>query len=140
MTTNDISAVEKAVRTWFDEYVDTFIDLATASSVDPIPLLKYFATPISMTTSASHFAVTDSAILIVGLRQELESLQAANYGGSTAVDPMVRVLNDRAALVEVTWVRHDRGGKEFQRMRMLYLVAATDVGWRIQALCEIKLI
>ncbi|GGT13505.1 DUF6841 family protein [Streptomyces purpureus] len=32
-----------------------------------------------------------------------------------------------------TWARQDRQGREFQRVRVLYLVARTDAGWRTVA-------
>jgi hypothetical protein len=46
---------------------------------------------------------------------------------------MVRGLNERAAEIEVTWARQDRQGREFQRVRVLYLVARSDAGWRTVA-------
>jgi hypothetical protein len=46
---------------------------------------------------------------------------------------VVRGLNERAAEIEVTWVRQDRQGREFQRVRVLYMVARTDAGWRTVA-------
>ncbi|WP_326593304.1 DUF6841 family protein [Streptomyces sp. NBC_01294] len=45
----------------------------------------------------------------------------------------MRALNERSALIEVTWARHDSGGSEFQRVRVLYLAARTVAGWRTTA-------
>lgn len=128
-----LSAVEAEVRAWFDRYVSTFIGLAAAGETDPTPLLDYFAVPISMTTDAAHVVLTSSDALAAGLAQELRTLRDAGYGGSTALDHEIRALNERAVLVAVTWVRHDSGGREFQRVRVMYLVAQTDAGWRTTA-------
>ncbi|WP_326586140.1 DUF6841 family protein [Streptomyces sp. NBC_01294] len=54
MPHTDLSAVEADVRTWFDQYVATFIGLAAAGRTDPAPLLDYFDAPITMTTDAAH--------------------------------------------------------------------------------------
>ncbi|SOE06472.1 hypothetical protein SAMN06272765_7286 [Streptomyces sp. Ag109_G2-15] len=43
------------------------------------------------------------------------------------------MLNERAAQIEVTWARQDSQGREFQRVRVLYLAARTDAGWRTVA-------
>ncbi|MEV6734032.1 MULTISPECIES: hypothetical protein [unclassified Streptomyces] len=133
MPHTDLSAVEDDVRAWFDQYVSTFIGLASAGRTDPAPLLGYFAVPITMTTSAAHAALTSGETLSAGLANELQSLRDADYGGSTALDREVRALNQRSALIEVTWVRNDSVGAEFQRVRVLYLVAKTDAGWRTTA-------
>ncbi|WP_373560438.1 hypothetical protein [Streptomyces sp. Ag109_G2-15] len=63
----------------------------------------------------------------------MRALRDADYGGSKALDPVVRVLNERAAQIEVTWARQDSQGREFQRVRVLYLAARTDAGWRTVA-------
>ncbi|WP_412075211.1 hypothetical protein ACLF6K_04240 [Streptomyces xanthophaeus] len=128
-----LSAVEAEARAWFDQYVSTFVGLAAAGESDPAPLLDYFAVPISMTTDAAHVVLTSADALVSGLSQELRTLRDAGYGGSTALDPEVRALNERCVLIEVTWARNDTGGREFQRVRVLYLVARTDAGWRTTA-------
>ncbi|WP_404962106.1 hypothetical protein [Streptomyces sp. 147326] len=133
MPHTDLSAVEADVRTWFDQYVSTFIGLAATGRTDPAPLLDYFAVPITMTTDAAHMVLTSTEALTAGLANELQTLRDADYGGSTALDPQVRALNERSALVEVTWARNDSGGHEFQRVRVLYLAARTVAGWRTTA-------
>ncbi|WP_326593303.1 DUF6841 family protein [Streptomyces sp. NBC_01294] len=60
MPHTDLSAVEADVRTWFDQYVATFIGLAAAGRTDPAPLLDYFDAPITMTTDAAHVPVLAS--------------------------------------------------------------------------------
>ncbi|WP_327412077.1 DUF6841 family protein [Streptomyces sp. NBC_01233] len=133
MPHRDLSAVEADVRSWFDQYVSTFIGLAAAGRTDPAPLLDYFAVPITMTTDAAHMVLTSTDALTAGLANELQALRDAGYGGSTALDHQVRALNERSALVEVTWARNDTGGREFQRVRVLYLAARTVAGWRTTA-------
>lgn len=129
----DLSAVEADARAWFDEYVTTFIGLAAAGRTDPAPLLDYFAVPITMTTDGAHTVLTSGAALVAGLTHELQTLREAGYGGSEALDLEVRALNERSALIEVTWARSDGSGREFQRVRVLYLAARTDDGWRTTA-------
>nr|MDT0516155.1 hypothetical protein [Streptomyces sp. DSM 41633] len=133
MPHTDLSAVEADVRTWFDQYVSTFIGLAAAGRTDPAPLLDYFDVPITMTTDAAHMVLASTDALTAGLTNELQTLRDADYGGSAALDLQVRALNGRSVLVEVTWVRNDSGGREFQRLRVLYLVARTVAGWRTTA-------
>ncbi|MEU9083469.1 hypothetical protein [Streptomyces sp. NPDC048357] len=133
MPHTDLSAVEADVRTWFDQYVSTFIGLAAAGRTDPAPLLDYFAVPITMTTDAVHVVLASGDTLAAALTNELQTLRDADYGGSTALDPHVRALNQRSALIEVTWARNDSGGREFQRVRVLYLAARTVAGWRTTA-------
>ncbi|MDX3537629.1 hypothetical protein PV721_25315 [Streptomyces sp. MB09-01] len=133
MPHKDLSAVEADVRTWFDQYVSTFIGLAAAGRTDPAPLLDYFSVPITMTTDAAHMVLATTDALAAGLANELQTLRDADYGGSTALDLQVRALNERSAVVEVTWSRNDSGGREFQRVRVLYLAARTVAGWRTTA-------
>ncbi|MFD9355115.1 hypothetical protein [Streptomyces sp. NPDC060031] len=133
MPHTDLSAVADDARAWFDQYVSTFIGLASAGRTDPAPLLAYFAVPITITTGAAHTVLGSGEALTAGLAHELRTLRDADYGGSTAVDPEVRALNERSALIEVTWVRNDTAGREFQRVRVLYLAARTDAGWRTTA-------
>ncbi|MFD4869599.1 hypothetical protein [Streptomyces sp. NPDC058412] len=133
MPHTDLSAVEADVRTWFDQYVSTFIGLAAVGRTDPAPLLDYFSVPITMTTDAVHVVLASVDTLAAALTNELQMLRDADYGGSTALDPQVRVLNERSALIEVTWARNDSGGREFQRVRVLYLAARTVAGWQTTA-------
>lgn len=133
MPHTDLSAVEADARAWFDQYVTTFIGLAAAGRTDPAPLLDYFAVPLTMTTDTAHSVVTSTAELVGGLTHELQTLRDADYGGSKALDLDVRALNERSTLIEVTWVRNDSSGREFQRVRVLYLAAGTDAGWRTTA-------
>ncbi|MER6317185.1 hypothetical protein ABT237_25985 [Streptomyces sp. NPDC001581] len=133
MPHTDPSAVEADVRTWFDQYVSTFIGLAAAGRTDPAPLLDYFSVPITMTTDAVHVVLASVDTLAAALTNELQMLRDADYGGSAALDPQVRVLNERSALIEVTWARNDSGGREFQRVRVLYLAARTVAGWQTTA-------
>ncbi|MFB7180009.1 hypothetical protein ACFCYI_20225 [Streptomyces sp. NPDC056257] len=133
MPHTDLSAVEADARAWFDQYVSTFIGLAAAGRTDPAPLLDYFSVPITMTTDAVHVVLASDETLAAALTNELQMLRDADYGGSTALDPQVRPLNERSALIEVTWARNDRAGREFQRVRVLYLAARTVAGWRTTA-------
>ncbi|MGW7437876.1 DUF6841 family protein [Streptomyces sp. NPDC054849] len=133
MPHTDLSTVETDVRAWFDQYVSTFIGLAAGGRTDPAPLLDYFSVPITMTTDAAHVVLASEAALAAGLAHELQTLRDAGYGGSTALDPEVRALNERSALIEVTWARNDSSGREFQRVRVLYLAARTVAGWRTTA-------
>ncbi|MGC0334925.1 hypothetical protein RKD23_008002 [Streptomyces sp. SAI-170] len=133
MTHTALAAVANEAQAWFDSYVETFIALAAKGSTDPAPLLDYFSVPISMTTGTAHTVLTSADALSQGLAHELGALRDADYGGSKALDPVVRVLNERAAQIEVTWARQDSQGREFQRVRVLYLAARTDAGWRTVA-------
>ncbi|MFE9929668.1 hypothetical protein [Streptomyces sp. NPDC005533] len=133
MPHTDLSTVEADVRAWFDQYVSTFVGLAEAGGTDPAPLLAYFSVPITMTTDAVHVVLASEETLAAALTNELQMLRDADYGGSKALDPQVRALNERSALIEVTWARHDKGGREFQRVRVMYLAARTVAGWRTTA-------
>ncbi len=125
------SATETEVRSWFDEYVQTFVRCAGSKSGDAEPLQKYIHTPFSL--------ATDDMFLVLGSREEvarmlgheLTQLARSNYGGSTAIDPTLQVINRRAAVIAVTWSRTDQSGAEFQRLRVSYWVVKTDAGWRM---------
>ncbi|GAA2281713.1 hypothetical protein GCM10010430_79630 [Kitasatospora cystarginea] len=133
MSRTDLSLVEENAKQWFERYATTFIELAGSGATDATPLLEYFAVPLTMTTSTAHLTVTTTEQLTAALGQEILALCEADYGSSQALDQMIRVLNDRSALIEVTWARYTRAGSEFQRTRVLYLVARTAEGWRITA-------
>jgi hypothetical protein len=130
VSVTDLSPVEAEAKLWFDRYTATFVGLALSAEADPAPLLDYFAVPLTLTTAAAHTVIGTTEALLAGLGQELRAFREADYGGSTAHDPVVRALNERSVLIEVVWSRHDRAGAEFQRSRMLYLVARTPAGWR----------
>ncbi|MEK2475796.1 hypothetical protein [Streptomyces noursei] len=133
MSRTDRSPVEESAKQWFERYATTFIELAGSGATQAASLLGYFAVPLTMTTSAAHLTLTTTGQLTAALGQELIALREADYGSSQALDQVVRGLNDRSVLIEVTWARYNRSGSEFQRTRVLYLVARTADGWRITA-------
>ncbi|MFF2146809.1 hypothetical protein [Kitasatospora sp. NPDC058190] len=131
MSTADLSRAETDAKQLFDRYAATFIELAAAGGSDPAPLLEYFAVPLTVTTGSAHTVLTSAEQLTAGLAHELAALRDLDYGGSQALDPAVRELNERAVTIEVSWARYDRSGAEFQRPRVFYFLARTPDGWRI---------
>ncbi|MFJ9777739.1 hypothetical protein ACIRVF_41945 [Kitasatospora sp. NPDC101157] len=103
MTRIDLTTVANEARTWFEGYVETFTGPAAERSTDPAPLLDYFSVPTSTTTGTAHTVLTSTEALSRALRhrQELSALRDADNGGSTALDTVVRGLNERAVETEV---------------------------------------
>jgi hypothetical protein len=127
----DHGSVEAEVRAWFNEYVETFVRCAGSGSADAEPLLKYLHAPSSLATG-DLFVVVRTREEVAGLLGgELARLAKSDYGGSTAIDPIIQVINRRSATIAVTWSRTTRSGVEFQRLQVSYWIARTDDGWRI---------
>lgn len=125
--------IESDVHRWFFEYVETFIRCASSPSPDVEALQRYFHAPTWMTTDTVFLSIGTREQVGAILGNELSQLAKADYGGSQAIDPVIQVFNQRSAMVTVTWARSDRNGVEFQRMRVSYVVACTDLGWKIVA-------
>lgn len=138
MSSTDLFSVEENAKQWFAQYATAFIELASSGETVPTPLLAYFAVPLTMTTSTAHLTISTTEQLAAALGQELLALTEADYGGSQALDQVVRVLNERSVLIEATWARYNRAGGEFQRVRLLYLVARTAEGWRTTAVSMVE--
>lgn len=125
-----MATTQDDVEQWFDRYVETFMQVVQADHTDPEPLLEFFSVPMTLTTATGHQPITDRKAMAAALSQELQTLKAADFAGSSGQDRHCRILHDRAALIEVIWSRHDHKAREFQRIHALYLCALTDNGWR----------
>lgn len=120
-----------AVHQWFFGYVDTFVRLARGGSGDAEPLLQYFHAPLSFVTDGAFVLTEKREQIGAFLGRELSQLAQSDYGDSRAIDVDLQVYNQRSAAMAVTWVRSNRSGAEFQRVRVTYWIANTAAGWRI---------
>jgi len=57
-----------------------------------------------------------------GMGGEIEKLHQAHFAGSTLDKCDIKVLNNRAALVDALWLRRDSAGSIMSRFAVIYLV------------------
>jgi hypothetical protein len=129
----DPGALVAEVRAWYDGYFRIFARLGRGESSDLEALADLFATPTILVTDERCLTVADRAGLLRVLGDQVEQLRRAGYSRSDTHRLEVRALNERAALVEGTFSRHDEQGREYARLGAAYLVTRTDAGWRFAA-------
>ena len=127
------SEIVAMLREMFDRYCATFVDLADGERSDIGALLSFYGAPLRFIGPTFHMVMKDNAAITSrdGIGGELERLHAAHLAGSTLDKFEASVLNQRAALVDTTWLRRDADGKLIARYGVVYLVALTTDGWRI---------
>jgi len=129
----DLSLAERDAQQVFDRYTAVFIQSAASGDLDPRPLSAFLALPVIFTSDEGHLTATTVEQLAALTVQELRQLRENDYGGTDILTKSVRALNACAVVIEITWVRRDVRGQEFQRSGSHYLMARTDDGWRIVA-------
>jgi NTF2-like protein (DUF6841) len=130
----DPDAVSAEVRAWYDGYVATFAGLARGESADLEPLVDFCAIPLTVIMDNRYLAIADRSAARSLLGNQVEQLRRAKYARTVIHRLEVRALNERAALIEGAFSRHDDQGNEFARLGAAYLAARTDGGWRFAAL------
>ena len=130
----DPDTVPAEVRAWYEDYFATFAGLARGESSDLEPLVDYFAIPLTVIMDSRYLAIADRSAARGLLGDQVEQLRRARYARTAIHRLEVRALNDRAALIEGSFSRHDDQGDEFARLGAAYLAAKTDGGWRFAAL------
>ena len=121
------------INEMLEHYGPTFVDLAIGKRSDMDALLEFYGAPLRFIGPTFHMVMKDNAAIIgpAGMGGEIDRLRQANFGASTLDKCNVNVLNDRAALVDALWLRHDTSGALRARFAVTYLVALTKGGWRI---------
>lgn len=122
------------IQKWFSDYVQTFVRCARGAGADVDALQSYFHVPASVTTDTTFLSGETWEKVRAILGAELAQLAQADYGDTKAIDTVLQVFNQRAALMSVTWSRSNRSGVEIQRFRASYWLADAGQGWRIFAL------
>src|SRR5260370_30687470 len=117
----------------FEGYGPTFVDLVVGKRSDMNALLEFYGAPLRFVGATFHMVMKDDAAIIgpEGMGGEIDRLRQANFAASTLDRCTVRVLNDRAALVDAVWLRRDANGALLARFAVIYLVALLAEGWRI---------
>ena len=130
---SDESKIVSTIREMFDRYCATFVDLAAGKRSDVEALLNFYGAPLRFIGPTFHMVMRDNAAITGrdGIGGELERLHAAHLVGSTLDKFEPRVLNQRAALVDTTWLRRGADGNLIARYGVVYLVTLTPKGWRI---------
>jgi len=121
------------IHEMFGRYGPTFVDLAIGKRSDMNALLDFYGAPLRFIGPTFHMVMQDDSAITGpdGMGGEIDRLRQANFGASTLDKCNVNVLNDRAALVDALWLRHDTSGALSARFAVTYLVTLTTAGWRI---------
>src|SRR6266852_5911470 len=121
------------IHEMFGRYGPTFVDLAIGKRSDMNALLDFYGAPLRFIGPTFHMVMNDNAAITGpdGMGGEIDRLRQANFAASTLDRCNVSVLNDRAALVDALWLRHETSGALLARFAVTYLVALTKDGWRI---------
>ncbi len=121
------------IHEMFGRYGPTFVDLAIGKRSDMNALLDFYGAPLRFIGPTFHMVMQDDSAITGpdGMGGEIDRLRQANFGASTLDKCNVNVLNDRAALVDALWLRHDTSGALLARFAVTYLVTLTTAGWRI---------
>jgi hypothetical protein len=132
LTVNE-SRIIADIHEMFGRYGPTFVELAVGKRTDMDALLDFYGAPLRFIGPTFHLVMQDNSAITGpnGMGGEIDRLRRANFGASTLDKCNVQVLNDRAALVDALWLRHDRSGALLARFAVTYLVALTKDGWRI---------
>src|SRR5260370_36833644 len=121
------------IHEMFERYAPTFVDLAVGKRSDMNALLEFYGAPLRFVGATFHMVMKDDAAIIgpEGMGGEIDRLRQANFAASTLDRCTVRVLNDRAALVDAVWLRRDANGALLERFSVICLVTRATDGWRI---------
>ena len=127
------SKIVSDIHEMFERYGPTFVDLVVGKRSDMNALLEFYGAPLRFVGATFHMVMKDDAAIIgpEGMGGEIDRLRQANFAASTLDRCTVRVLNDRAALVDALWLRRDTKGALLARFAVIYFVAMTAEGWRI---------
>ena len=121
------------VSRWFGEYLDAFAACGRGER-DTDSLLAYYGVPLLLTTDQGFFALTSDDQVVAAVRQQVDGMRAADYGGSEILGSEVTVLNSTSALYRGTFLRHRSDGGEIGRLTATYLVTGGMAGRRISVL------
>src|ERR1700730_9854291 len=134
LTANESNIVSD-IHKMFERYGPTFVDLAIGKRSDMDALLEFYGAPLRFIGPTFHMVMNDNAAITGpdGMGGEIDRLRRANFAASTLDRCNVSVLNDRAALVDALWLRHDAKGALIARFAVIYLVTLATDGWRITA-------
>lgn len=123
----------------FDHYGPTFVDLAIGKRSDMGALLDFYDAPLRFIGSTFHMVMKDQEDITgpEGIGGEIGRLRHAHFAGSTLDKCDVKLLNDRAALVDAVWLRQDSAGA-VEKFTVIYLLGLTPHGWRITSAVDIS--
>jgi hypothetical protein len=131
LTREGVATHKAAVREFFTRYHEAFHTIIQGGSDDLQPLLDFFTVPLTITTRETHLTLQSGDAILAAFRDNIGRQRQQKYERSVPERMDFRILNDRAFLGEVEWVRKGRLGQEYSILRMLYLGIETDEGLRI---------
>lgn len=131
LTREGVTAHKAALRDFFTRYHEAFHTIIQKGSDDLEPLLEFFAVPLTVTTRETHLTLLSGHAILAAFRANVHLQRQGGYEKSVPERMEFRILNDKAFLAEVDWVRTGKMGQEHSILRMLYLGAETDTGLRI---------
>jgi hypothetical protein len=121
------------VRAWFARLNDTFGAVVRGEQAEMEPLLDFYAVPVTMTSDDEHQVLVDSASIRGYLNGAVDSLRQADYDRTLINRLDVRLLNARAAIIDVDVSRLSTSGDEVAGFGSFEIASRTDDGWRISA-------
>lgn len=134
LTREGVAANKAAIRDFFTRYHAAFHAVIQEGSDDLEPLLEFFAVPLTVTTRETHVVLSSAEEILAAFKGNVARQRRQASMRSVPERQDLRVLNDKAFLAEVDWVRKGKLGQEVSTLRMLYLGSETEAGLRITAL------
>jgi hypothetical protein len=131
LTREGVGTHKAAVREFFTRYHEAFHAIIQGGSDDLQPLLEFFTVPLTITTRETHLTLLSGDAILAAFRDNVDRQRQQKYERSVPERMDFRILNDRAFLGEVEWVRKGKLGRAHSILRMLYLGVETDDGLRI---------
>ena len=119
---------------WFGKYLSAFAACGRGESDDLDALLAFYGVPLVLTTDAAALVLATKDEVLSTIRQQIDSMRAADYHRSDTLSSELKPLNATTALHTAEFSRRRRDGTEIGRLRATYLITAGADGHRISAL------
>jgi hypothetical protein len=126
----DVVALKDELRQFFADLLAAFTGKLQGQS-GGVTSADLFAVPTTVITGETSVHLRTPEAVRTTLTNYIDRLRAMNIDRSVPEQSDLRILNEKACLLEVQWVRKDQTGAEVSRHRTLFVVAATSVGWRV---------
>jgi hypothetical protein len=130
-TPADVGALKGEIRGFFVEYCAANADAIQGDDGALAKLESLFAVPSTLVTGEAYLALSTPEALHLMLKTYIDRLRAMDFDRDVPEQSDLRILNDKAGIIEVLWVRRDRAGAEISTNRILYVIADTGSGWRV---------
>jgi hypothetical protein len=127
----DVSALKGEIRGFFVEYCAAMIEAIQGDDGAINKLEGLFAVPSTLVTGDAYLALSTPEDLHLMLQTYIDRLRAMNFAQDMPEHSDLRLLNEKACIIEAQWVRRDGAGAVMSSNRILYVIADTGLGWRV---------